>query len=129
MEIACGFRTREVSDPSAALWLWSCWAVAPKRAVSIACYRAVFRDDVPKLQAVNSHLMSWIHANNYHHEFDLVQQGGHLFGMGILIDTVSLRAQIAAARSNVPAPCKRLARIETFDHSISVAANDFRERP
>jgi hypothetical protein len=73
--------------------------------------------------------MNCIHANNYYHEFDLVQQGEHLFGMGILFDTVSVRAQIAAPRSNVPVPCKLLARIETFDHSISVAVNEFRERP
>ncbi len=49
--------------------------------------------------------------------------------MGILFDTVSVRAQIAAARPNVPMPCKLFARIETFDHSISVAVSELRERP
>jgi hypothetical protein len=49
--------------------------------------------------------------------------------MGILFDTVSVRAQIAAARSNVRVPCTRLAWIEMFDHSIGVAVSEPRERP
>jgi hypothetical protein len=49
--------------------------------------------------------------------------------MGILFDTVSVRAQIAAARSNVPVPCTLLARIATFDRSIPVAVSELRERP
>jgi hypothetical protein len=96
-------------------------------AADIRPFTALIRFDI-----VYADLISQIHTKNYYHEFDLIEEGGHLLMMSIQFDTASyLCGQIrAGALSSVELLSRLIARIGTFDDSINVVAlSDFKERP
>jgi len=78
----------------------------------------VLKERTNEQQTVN--LISQIHAKNYYHEFDLVQEGGHLSEMGIQFELVGNLCAHTKARYRVSRVLSKLiARIEMFDESTT----------